>query len=59
MAVDAKAIVTFGFLPTQSTEFFGRVMTFGWWDGVPPVPPIAGGGGATQITVTLIGKTRV
>lgn len=43
MAVDAKAVVTFGYLPTLTAQLWFRIVTFGWL-GTIFVPP--GGGGA-------------
>jgi len=59
MAIDARSVVTFGFYPTSATQFYDRVMTFGWWEGFPIIIPPGTGGNATQLTLALIGRIRV
>ena len=58
MAVDGKAIITFGYLPTNSTQFIDRIMTFGWWEGIPAIISGADGQG-NKISVKLIGQHKV
>ena len=39
MALDTQAIVSFGYLPTITTQIYHRVVSFGWMYNtvVPPV----------------------
>lgn len=42
MAVDAKAVATFGYLPTLTAQLYVRVITFGWLGQTyAPTPPSA------------------
>jgi hypothetical protein len=59
MAIDAPAIITFGFYPGQPLEFYDRVITFGWWDGISGTGPIIVDSGGTHLTVRIVGKHRL
>jgi hypothetical protein len=53
MAIDARAIVSMGFLPTSSAKFAKMVLTKGWWSDpiIPPSGVLIKRGGSLSIEI--------